>query len=328
MDKKALILMYHRVAILDSDPWGLSVSPQHFEEQLEVLKNFASCLTVGMLAKNVKQKELDRKSIAITFDDGYADNFQTARPLLEKHDLLATIFIVTGAIGSDREFWWDELDRLFLQEGSLPQTFHWNTLPEVEWNLSDVSDYSKEEAFDNRSWKTHQDPPTERHALYYFLWQQLRGLTTEERQSALREFRIWAKKDDEARPTHRPMSLEELQLLATSAVIELGCHTVTHPRLSTLGLKEQHHEIASSKKMLEEWIGRQVSSFAYPYGSQDDFTDETTMVVKATGLKSACTTLLGTASETTDLLLLPRVAVEDWNGEEFTKVLKKWFDEN
>ena len=328
MQNKAVILVYHRVAVLNSDPWGLSVSPQHFEEHLEVIKKFGRCLPIGTLVNNLQQKELENRSIAITFDDGYSDNFHVARPLLEKHDLPATIFIITGAIGSTMEFWWDELDRLFLERGTLPERFHWNSLPEIEWNLSDVSDYSQEQALNNRNWTTRDDPPTQRHALYYFLWQHLRALATEERQRALAEFRMWAKKDATGRSTHLPMSLEDLNLLAMSGSIELGCHTVTHPRLSALQLKEQHQEISSSKRTLEEWISRPVYSFAYPYGSPEDFTAETRTVVQASGLKSACTTFDGTVGEGTDVFLLPRIAVEDWNGDEFMKRLEDWFNRN
>ena len=59
----------------------------------------------------------------MTFDDGYADNLYAAKPLLEAADVPATVFIVSGAIGQAREFWWDELARTLLGPAPVPTMF-------------------------------------------------------------------------------------------------------------------------------------------------------------------------------------------------------------
>jgi peptidoglycan/xylan/chitin deacetylase (PgdA/CDA1 family) len=89
-----LNLLYHRVNQLEPDPWELCVSPQHFSEHLEVIRQLA-------------------QRPCITFDDGYADNLEHALPRLERYDVPAKFFIVSGAIGRRTEMWWDELDLLF-----------------------------------------------------------------------------------------------------------------------------------------------------------------------------------------------------------------------
>ncbi|MFY9558249.1 MAG: polysaccharide deacetylase family protein, partial [Blastocatellia bacterium] len=106
---RTLILLYHRVGDADSDPWQLAVTPQHFDEQLQVLRKYAWPLSLRELSTAHGRNWHPGRRVVITFDDGYADNLTAAKPLLEKHDIPATVFIATGYTGADREFWWDEL---------------------------------------------------------------------------------------------------------------------------------------------------------------------------------------------------------------------------
>src|SRR5262249_43149366 len=113
------ILLYHRVTRLDRDPQLLAVSPEHFAEHLDVLRRKAN---VVPLNKFRGEPRLPSRAIAITFDDGYADNFVEAKPILERKEVPATVFVVSGFLGSAREFWWDELDRILLQ----PEDAEWH----------------------------------------------------------------------------------------------------------------------------------------------------------------------------------------------------------
>ena len=111
---QAVVLMYHRICSEAVDPWGLCVSKENFESQLSMLKqNFRVVSMSGML-DSLGKNELQHRSVAISFDDGYADNFLSAKPLLEKYDLPATFFVPTYFTGSNNLFWWDELAYIFL----------------------------------------------------------------------------------------------------------------------------------------------------------------------------------------------------------------------
>jgi peptidoglycan/xylan/chitin deacetylase (PgdA/CDA1 family) len=116
-----LILLYHRVADVRPDPWGLCVSPARFAEHLEVLSQSGfKCLRLRDLVRLLRDGTLPRRAVAITFDDGYADNLYAAKPLLEQTGTRATVFVVTGATGRAQEFWWDELAGMLLQPDGLP----------------------------------------------------------------------------------------------------------------------------------------------------------------------------------------------------------------
>ncbi len=86
-----LILLYHRVTDVDSDPWSLCVTPDHFAEHLEVLRKYTHPMRLQQLAQGLYRRQRAGRPVAITFDDGYADNLQNAKPLLERYDIPATV---------------------------------------------------------------------------------------------------------------------------------------------------------------------------------------------------------------------------------------------
>ena len=114
----AVVLMYHRVAECDIDPWNLCVSPQQFADQIAALKREFCILPLHELIRS----DARRNAVAITFDDGYADNLHAAAPVLEHHGAPACFFLTSGALDMAYEFWWDELGRLLLRESALPST--------------------------------------------------------------------------------------------------------------------------------------------------------------------------------------------------------------
>ena len=108
------ILMYHRIATPDVDPWGLSVSPERFAAHVQALRMHRTVLSMDAFVARIRSCDLPRDAVALTFDDGYSDNLCEAKPILEAADVPATVFLTTGRIGTEKEFWWDELARMVL----------------------------------------------------------------------------------------------------------------------------------------------------------------------------------------------------------------------
>jgi len=319
-----VILMYHRVAEVGSDPWSLCVTPRHFAEHLEVLQKHARPQRLHQLTEAVQHRKRPHHSVAITFDDGYADNLYNAKPLLERYDIPATVFVTTGHLGHEREFWSDELDRILLQPGTLPETLRLRINGSTyQWELGEAANYSEESYQSDRCWSAlGEDNPGSRQSLYRSLYQLLRPLLAFEQRKVLDELLTWAGAKPLSRPTHRFLTLAEVLELDLGGAIEVGSHTVTHPFLSALPAASQQNEIEQSKADLEEIIGHPVTSFAYPYGN---YTAETAALVKRAGFACACSTFGDTVWQRTDCFQLPRFQVEDWDGEEFAARLSRWF---
>ncbi|MBA2459324.1 MAG: polysaccharide deacetylase family protein [Gemmatimonadales bacterium] len=323
--RQAVILVYHRVAELRSDPWSLAVTTDHFAQHLEVLRRRVRPMGLGPLVNALRDGDLPRGAAAVTFDDGYADNLHRAKPLLERYEVPATVFVTTGAIGAGREFWWDELDRVFLQPGVLARelcvTIDGRT---HAWNLGEAANYSEDSARGHRSWRAQEPAPTPRHEVYQSLCSRLRTLAADDQQQVLRQLQVWTGVEPACRPSHRTLSGDEVVTLAQGGLLDVGAHTVTHPALAHLPAASQRQEIEQSKADLEMLLGRPVTSFAYPFGGRSDYTGATVSMVRAAGFTSACSTSGGTVRPSTAPYRLPRLYVPDCDGEQFAHLLSRW----
>jgi peptidoglycan/xylan/chitin deacetylase (PgdA/CDA1 family) len=315
--------MYHSLAKVGSDPWGLSVTPAHFAEQLEVLQNDAHPIRLQELSQAHQAGHIPQRAVVITFDDGYANNLHQAKPLLERYNIPATIFVTTGYLGKDREFWWDELDRILLQPGTLPEILELKIRGcNYRWDLGGASCYRADEWQTHRQYRAWEGGRGSRQEIYYSLWQHLLPVPENERRDVLDEIAAWSKTERTTRPTHRSLLPEEIGALEQGELIEIGAHTVTHPFLSTHSILYQKDEILQSKAYLEELLNHPIMTFSYPHG---DYTTETLTLLKEAPFNCACTVEATTVWRQTDSYQLPRFQVQDWNGDEFAKKLAGWF---
>jgi peptidoglycan/xylan/chitin deacetylase (PgdA/CDA1 family) len=319
----AIILVYHRIAELPLDPQLLSVEPQRFAEQLEILKKYCSPLSLKKLHQALRDRELPRNAVAITFDDGYADNLAQAKPLLERYAIPATVFVTAGHVGCGREFWWDDLERIFFQPAVLPKTLcldiNGTTL---QCDLGRATAY---DAHAYQSWNVElAENPIPRHALYRSVCQLLRPLPEDIRRETLESLVAWAGVERGGRKSHLPITRAELAELDEGEIVEVGAHTLTHARLSSLPVAAQHEEIQGSKTALEEILRHPIETFAYPFGSRFDFNSETVAAVREAGFKLACANFPGMVWRQSDRFQLPRLLVRNWHGEVFERWLRGW----
>ena len=322
---RGVILLYHRVAELRCDPQLLAVKPQHFGEHLEIIKNQCSPVPLQKLVAGLRGKTQTEFPVAITFDDGYADNLVQAQPLLRRYSVPATVFVTAGYVGSGREFWWDELERLILEPAFLPKTLKLDILEgeNLTWELGEGS-----HAVDAwRGWNVQVlENPTPRHALYRCLCDLLRPLPEQRRADVLGYIQKWAGMGSAGRPTHLSLTTAELAELDREDLVEIGAHTCTHSLLSSLSKGEQKKDVQDSKKILEKILNHEVSSFAYPFGGRVDYNEDSLAAVHDAGFELACANFPGAVWRYSDCFQLPRLLVRDWDGDTFERWLSGWSD--
>lgn len=295
---KPLVLIYHRVVNLPLDPQLLCVSPDNFDVHLQELDRNYRVIPLVQMLEECANGTVVPGSVSLTFDDGYLDNLTNALPLLEKYGMHATIFITSGMVGLNEEFWWDAVERIFLTGLRLPQ---------------DLS-------FAGRKWRLHSDK--EKLMACDDVCSLLRDQFPETMDQSLQFLYIWSGTTSTARPSHSIVNYLQLQQLAASPYIEIGAHAKHHVRLSGLPAHRQHIEVAASKQQLEAVIGKQIRLFSYPFGTTDDFTVDTVQAVINAGYYAAIANIQAEITLPIDLYTVPRRLVRNWSNSEFTEWMR------
>jgi peptidoglycan/xylan/chitin deacetylase (PgdA/CDA1 family) len=319
---RGVVLLYHRIAGPRRDPQWLDVTPEHFELQLGVLARDATPLPLDEFESRRRAGRLPRRAVAVTFDDGYADNLHAAAPALVRHGIAATVFVTAGMVGSDREFWWDDIERIAfaptLAAGEVTGTA-------MRWSPADAAQAPPAPDADTWTMLSAVDP-TARHRLYRALAATLHPLATPLREARLSAWRAWAAVPTGARASHRPLTLEELRALAAVPGISVGAHTLTHPSLAMLAAEDQAREITGSREWLERTLGSPVRAFAYPFGTATDVSSTSVRTASAVYAYAMATTPLP-AWRWSPRWRLPRAIVRDWDADTFAARLDALFGE-
>jgi peptidoglycan/xylan/chitin deacetylase (PgdA/CDA1 family) len=292
-------LGYHRVADDDWDPLNLSLRPEWFAGHLRALRERGRPIALSRFAAGVTAATLPSRAVSVTFDDGYRNLLDVVLPLLERFEVPATLFVVSGSRGS--EFWWDELTRIFRPERDLPPRVFLDS-EDGESVLTTTGREARRQAAVTLARRMMQFPPEQLRQKLDALWEQAGGRPTED-------------------PEHRCMNDEELRQVAAGGLVEIGSHTVSHPVLTSQTESEQRFEIENSRAELESAAGNSIKGFSYPNGSRDATT---VALVRAAGYAYACSSDPDVVLPTTSVWDLPRCWLPAGTGERFSRWFARW----
>jgi peptidoglycan/xylan/chitin deacetylase (PgdA/CDA1 family) len=301
-----LVLGYHRIDWNAPDALGLAVRPDHFAAHLELLVRHARPVSLRAASEAVHGGRSLSRAVVVTFDDGYADTLEEALPLLEQFDVPATVFVTTGTPG--RPFWWNDLATVILHAPHLPDTL------DVEAGAA---------AFRWSSWQSdtaREGRGRPREHLLRGLTRALEGLDSGTRHRALEQVRRWAG-STAPQSSVRALTQAEIGRLADSALIEIGAHTVSHPRLATIPADAQRDEMVASRRALEQVTRKRVVSCSYPYGS---YTRTTLAAAHGAGYQIACTSCPDVFTRRWNQLEVPRFWTPPAEPRGFERWLSCW----
>jgi len=256
-----LILLYHGVsnAGLTSglrNCEGKHVPQVDFVRHLKSLKRHRSVIPLKAMVEGLRSGDDLSNTVAITFDDGYENNFLRAAPALADFNMPAAFFLTTGFIGTDRCIWTDRvesiLDRVAADSifvGAMAKALPVSTLNEKRAALRTIKAALK------------QLP----------LNQALEAVTRMADSLNIPElpsdgdyrFMSW----DQARQLHH-------------AGFEIGAHTVNHPIMSKISLHEAEQEILESRDHIAAQLTGCSETFCYPNGKTGDYTPDIVSFVK------------------------------------------------
>jgi peptidoglycan/xylan/chitin deacetylase (PgdA/CDA1 family) len=318
----SFILLYHRVARPAFDPLCLAVTPDHFQDHMRILAQ--RCLPVPLDGVwPPVPPGTGRCRVAVTFDDGYADNLTEALPALEREKVPATIFSC-GWRGEGRPpgFWWDRLAGLvFGTDRWLSRPLEVHAAGETRvWSLEDGRGPGLQPV--DTTWSVlREDDPDVRYSAYRWLSRALKHSDTEQREEAMRRLEAWAGGASTVSEQAPRLDADELTRLAGSPMITIGSHTITHPVLASLPAADQFEEIRSARLQLEAVAGRPITTFSFPFGAGGDFDKTTLRILGKAGMTLACANYPGVVTPSSGPYRLPRFLVRDCGGEAFEALL-------
>jgi len=284
MRGRLTILTFHRV--LPDELFedylfpSLAVSESMFRGQMESLARRCKVVTLeeGLQALKSSRAHGDKPMVAVTFDDGYADNVRVAAPIMNAHGVRGTFFVVTGFIGTDAELWYDVAARRWQAA----------TLEQLESACRACSI--------DPSWM-HKAKPAIGHWMSF-----LKRLEPPQRANVVAELPDPGPLESR-RHLDRLMTAEELREL-TDAGHVIGSHTMSHPLLPQLDAASLKSELEMSLQQLHKWLGQPVRGFSYPNGDHDDRVRQ---AVADAGCTHACTTRTGRNGPNADPMRLSRI---------------------
>lgn len=300
---RAAILRYHSVSTkadgthLCLDP-GLAVSPEHFDRQCAYLARHYRVVSLDDLVDHVQRgTPLPPKAVALTFDDGYLDNYTQAFPILRRHGLSATFYVTTDCI-DNRAILWTGLLRFVIFTTRVPIL---ETKQPMAFRLPLGNDQERREAFTK-------------------LIVTMKNIPTARRLELLEAVREAGEIHDLSPLRTIMMSWDQIREMHAGGMI-FGAHTLTHPNLPNATPDEARREIVGSRDALAGEIRERVRHFSYPNGrGSAHLTDAIRGMVRDADFDSSTTSVTGSVNLGDDLYALRRIGIYSRHGAlpEFT----------
>lgn len=286
---RAFVLMYHRVIRKVSEEAffiqpGMYLSADTFRDQAMFLKERFHVLPLDELVQRIKTGRSVGGCCAITFDDGWHDNFTCAFPVLQEFQLPTTIFLATGFIGTKRFFWPEEITYYLRQPVVRASAKQGKVLDRF---LSNIPESSKEETFLDNAVQT------------------LKTFSPEEREEVLEHLRSASITPP---PGRLLMNWEEAKQMQATGLVSFGAHTSNHVILDQVSQPQAEEEIVRSQQELESRLGVRPEFFAYPNGN---FTSDLKTILKRNGFRGAVTTRKGWVDKGVPLFEIPRIGMHE-----------------
>ena len=273
------ILIFHRVLPKLDALFPDEIHAQRFDEVCGWLKSWFNVLPLDLAVAHMKAGTLPARTACITFDDGYADNFHVAMPILQGHGLSATFFIATGFLDGGRM--WND---------TIIETIRGSTAPALDFSVQGLGQYPIASI-------------AEKQAAISALIDQIKYRPVEERIAITEQLAQLAG----VKPPQDLMVTSQEVKAMRQAGMQIGAHTVSHPILARLTDEQARQEIGASKVYLEQLLGEPVGLFAYPNGKPgEDYSPQTVEVVRSLGFDAAVSTQWGASRMGSDLLQIKR----------------------
>lgn len=302
----ATILLYHGVFPNQPQPGIFNyrkkfITPEAFEKQLMWLRKHCTLLDLPTLIELQNRRErFPPRACAITFDDGYENNYRFAFPILKRLGIPATIFITTDLVEKKEPLWVDRL------EYAIGTTDKQSLSLVLEGESKNFSLATKDDRILADDW----------------LRTYMKKIPNEEAKSLLTRVEEICEKKlgvvlSETR--YRGLTWDEVKEMQQHG-ITFAAHTCSHPILSRVSTENARQEIEDSHQVLKQHEINPLPIFAYPNGGMDDFNEATISILKEAGFTASLTTTPKKLRTGEDLFRIGRISLDGTDGMYFFRV--------
>lgn len=254
---------YHRIGEPNSTPYDPNVyscNEEVFEQHIQFYKSNFDVISIEELESlSQSTTKFNHKFAIVSFDDGYIDNYELAYPILKSHQTPAIFFIATDFIDKDILPWWDEIAYLVK--------------------------LSKKETIQLSGWDKSLSIPNSNkcHAIKSILQTiKIDASKTMHDKIVLLKLALGIDKDFITPHENLFVTWDMLREMKNNGM-SIGSQSCSHHIMSHLSNNEQTNEAKNSKERINNELGGNISSFAYPVGGKEAFTLETEKILSETG---------------------------------------------
>ncbi len=283
---RLLVVMYHGVTRHSyTPPFWTQLPESTFKDQLTFLKKNYRLISLSTLIEALASgRKLPDNPAMVTFDDGFKNNYRVAFPLLKELSIPGVVFLSTELIDTQRFFWFDELYFIVkqaLSEGRDPREI-------AGWSRRQATDFG---------------------GVYADCLTEMKRLSEEKKDVVMNRLKEAVEIDlSEYGDDIGTLTWRDVSEMHASGLVEFGVHTGNHRILSRLSVDQLDQEIAASKRLLEEKLGGEITSFCYPNGRPGiDFTIQHQEYLKQCGFRVSFTTENKLNRITRDLFEIGRI---------------------
>ncbi len=273
----------------------MAASPEYLDWLISFLKKKdIDMVSMDEVRRRLLEKDFRRRFVAITFDDGYADNLTYGLPIFEKHNVPFIIYVSLNLPNHSMIRWWDMLEDKLVSGDE-----HEFKFPNSIINIKAETISEKIDAW----WQVRNEIIAQESKLSRAELLGLFGLDEEMNERFTQSVAL---------------SFSQTKELAQHPLVTIGTHTVNHLPLKKLELAQAEREILDSKIKLEEVCGQEIKHFAYPYGSPNECGEREFGIAERYEFETGVTFQPGNLfpSNANHLFSLPRYAGGDYVSEE------------
>lgn len=290
------LLCYHRITAQGALISPQCIPPAMLDIQMRHLTSHYRIISLDDVADYLRgDLHLETDAIAVTFDDGYQDNYTEALPILAKYGVSACFFVASAPLLDDQCYWIDELSVLLEAIHGTNTTFSLADMPTLAQQITEFISTSA----------------TTKRMRAKDIFLALNRLSEQQKYAVLSALRT-ACQTAGCKPGITPALMTAEQLFALAhAGQHIGTHTVSHPRLSNLEPDEVVREITNGLDRLRQHVG-EVRYFAYPFGKLTDIPKDHAALfttLEGSGIDLAVTTEDGVVAPDDHRYRVPRTVM-------------------